>query len=224
MKLFSFFSKICIALICLLPVSCTIAPELTPQEKEMLHEPVTPYAKESRFTDALSNLGIMIETYGFPPTLIQGKEVVNKTSCRESLPVDVTDMIKTAVNSIGNKIHYMVYDPGYEYYQFGDRFKLNGIGITGKTLPAVVIDGSITECDEKLESESTGINAYGTVGGGKTETDLDGGMGKNLRSSHDGIQNQQTDPEKTDFHVSGCMGTGQKQKFQFPYLRRRSWH
>ncbi len=149
----------------------------------MLHEPVTPYSKDSRFSDALSNLGLMIETYGFPPTVIQGKNVVNKTSCQASLPLDITDMVKTAVNSIGNKIQYMVYDTAYEYYKFGDRFKLYGVTATGKTLPAVVIDGAITECDEKLESESSGINAYGTVGGGDTETDLDGGMGKNTSYS-----------------------------------------
>ncbi|MEE4355017.1 MAG: DUF4384 domain-containing protein [Desulfococcaceae bacterium] len=183
MKIFSDYLKICILCLCLLPLSCSIAPELTKQEKEMLHEPVTPYSKDSRFSDALSNLGLMIETYGFPPTVIQGKNVVNKTSCQASLPLDITDMVKTAVNSIGNKIQYMIYDPAYEYYKFGDRFKLYGVTVTGKALPAVVIDGAITECDEKLESENSGINAYGTVGGGSTETDLDGGMGKNLSYS-----------------------------------------
>jgi len=154
------------------------APPLTKKEKKLFEEPIANLKNQS-----LSNLGIMLEIYDYPKTVIQGKNIVNKTACRKNLPFDITDMLKTAVNEIGDKIQYVVYDENYEYYKYGDQFKYHGYGITQGSLPEVVIDGAITECDEDIDSKSNQINAYGMVGGGTTETDLEGSYEKSLNRS-----------------------------------------
>ncbi len=167
-------------LICVAMVSC-ITPKLTKEEEKYIHAPLSPYSKSSTFTQALSNLGIMIETYGFPGKIIlQGKNITNKTACQQNLPIDITDMLKTAVNSIGEKVQYAVYDPRFDYFYYGEKVELYGATILRRRLPQVVVEGAITECDENLDSETTGANAYGTIGGGRTETDLDAGIDKGI--------------------------------------------
>ena len=168
-------------------LSCSITPKLTQQEQAMIKEPPRPYSRTSPFSGAVSKLGEMISVYGFPRTVIQGKIVINKTACQQNLPIDITDMIKTAVNNIGGKVSYMVYDPQYELYKHGDflsTYGKNRIGtIAGGVLPEVVIDGAITECDENLDGKSSSVDAYGMVGGGESEADIGGGLEKSVNYS-----------------------------------------
>ncbi|QTA80314.1 DUF4384 [Desulfonema limicola] len=182
MKIFQNMPGIFIILICLFTVSCSMTPQLSRKEHEIFSNSPAPYEKSSDFTDALSNLGVMIETYGLPGNVIQGKNIINKTSCQNSLPLDITDMIKTAVNGIGEKIRYAVYDPQFDHYKHGDYFKVYGAGMF-KQKPAVVIEGAITECDENLDTQGSGASGYGTVGGGTAESDLDGSINKRISYS-----------------------------------------
>ncbi len=163
-----FKAKMWLLLLGIILLSCC-APPLTKKEKRLLEEPVIPFSKPTIFTQSLSNLGIMLEIYDYPKTIVQGKHIVNKTACKKNLPFDITDMLKTAANEIGDKIQYVVYDENYEYYKYGEKFKYHGYGVTQGKLPEVVIDGAITECDEDIDSKSNQINAYGMVGGGSTE-------------------------------------------------------
>jgi hypothetical protein len=168
-------------LICPMMISCSIAPELTRKEKETFNQPVIPHSRTSPFKSAISNLGVMIDVYGFPRKVIQGKFITNKTACK-NLPIDITDMIKTAVNDIGDRITYVVYDPSYEMHKHGnfyDHYGYSGLApAKGQLVPEIVLEGAITECDENLDIKSSNIDAFGMVGGGKSESDIDAGMSK----------------------------------------------
>lgn len=165
-------------------ISCSITPELTKEEQKLLHEPVTAYQKTSPYKQALSKMGEMLNKYAFPPTVIQVKNTMNKTACQQNLPIEITDMIKTALNEIGGNVEFADYDPKYEYHKHGSKYTSYGYNAVMKQyLPEVFISGAITECDENLDSKSSGASGYITVGGGTSMTDVDAGVDKTVNYS-----------------------------------------
>ena len=169
-------------------LSCAVSPGLTSKEAKKYHAPPTPSPTNRSYTQGLVNLGTMIQTFFESGNfVVQGKEIYNKTACRDSLPIDITDMLKTAVNTIGGNIQYQVYDPQYDYYFYGDRLKLQGAIFMKNRLPMVTIEGAITECDEELDTKSESFNIFGGFGGGSTETDLDGSVNKSATYSRIGL-------------------------------------
>ena len=151
-----------------------MAPPLTQSEKDLVQKPPLPYAKATTYSEPLEQLGAMLEAYGHPNEayVIQGRHIINKTACK-NLPLDITDMIKTAVNKVGGNVFYTKFDPDY----------LIGEVQTGnpniqRRLPVVVLEGAITECDENLDTQGGGIDADAMIETGGTEIDIGAGGGK----------------------------------------------
>ena len=162
-------------------------PDLSKKEKELMHTPPTPYAKVTAYSQALTQLGNMLAVYGQPQGLlatfgkskdkefvIQGRHVVNKTTCK-TLPADITDMIKTAFGKVGGGVRYTQYDPTY----LSNEYATGSVKISRK-LPVVVLDGAITECDEDIDVGATGIDADADFDAGSVPIDIGAGTSNEL--------------------------------------------
>ncbi len=145
----SFFSLI-VAGLMILP-SCAPIPE---EKIAELKKPPVPQSKANLYSDALDKFGAMLIAYQNPDSTLYllGKTVTNKTACG-NLPMDISQMVATAVNRLGGKIRYIPYDPNYLVNEANLRFPVN------RAVPALVIDGAITECDENLDNQNKGVNA-----------------------------------------------------------------
>ena len=168
------FPFACLVALLLVLSGCSLTPPLTQEEKDRYLKPPSPYAKATSYSDALEELGAMLEAYGHPSEayVIQGRQVINKTACT-NLPLNITDMIKTAVNKVGGNVLYSTFDPDYIIGEVQ-----TGNPNMSRRLPVVVLEGAITECDENLDTQSQGINADLMIGGGDSEVDLGGGANK----------------------------------------------
>lgn len=164
------------AAICILAMlsGCSLTPRLSEREKELLVTSPSPYTKATAYSDALEQLGGMLEAYGYPsePYVIQGRHIINKTACK-NLPLDITDIIKTAVNKIDGNVLYAKFDPDYIIGEVQ-----TGNPNIQRKLPVVVLDGAITECDENLDSGGFGVDVDLMFGEGSSETDIGAGGNK----------------------------------------------
>jgi len=160
----------------LLMVGCAGAPAPAPRlEKQEVVKEINLY------TRSIDRFGEMAEIYGTTPLYVQTKGVVDDTGVSKGItstgeiPYDITEMIKSAVNNIGQKVTLIDYDPSHQsnmmalgYTQFQDKIK-----------PDVVISGGITEYDRSLLNTKTGADAdvesgnFGLSGGASTANSMD---------------------------------------------------
>lgn len=126
--------------------------------------------KTTNYTASLDVFGRMTEIYNTRPTKIQTKGVLDDTGTAQAtggeIPVDITEMIKTAINKIGGKIQFVDYDPAHFQNMKGMGYKIGKNKIT----PDLVISGGITEFDRSLDVRGSGsdFSGEGTFGGGKS--------------------------------------------------------
>jgi len=176
MQLRSMFLTLMVLML-LLTASC--APKLTKKE-QFLKESPKPYKRITDYSDALKKLGAMIDVYGVieqDVLVIQAKPVTNRSACK-NLPMDITDMIESAVNKIGGKVRCALYHPSYIQGEL-----ITGSKTIGRQLPELVIDGAITECDENLDTKSHGVDADLMLDG-DPKADIGGGYNKSLTYSN----------------------------------------
>ncbi|WP_432737909.1 hypothetical protein [Maridesulfovibrio sp. FT414] len=133
-----------------------------------------PEKKVTNYSDALYKLGEMTELFS-PGVIInvQSKPVIDKTGTSISsrageIPVDITEMLQSAVNRIGGAIRFVPYDPTY--------IQDSAAYISGGLIPPqVTISGGITEYDRS--TEVTGDSAdLGTQFGGGGAIGADAGI------------------------------------------------
>lgn len=144
------------------------------------HELIPPEAKaksrETAMRQPLTMLGEMTKTYGTKKLYVQCEQAGDVTGAGVAsgaeIPLDVTDMIKTAVNSVGGNIYYIPYNPNYIIGQARAGYK----DPKSKVTPNLVISGAITEFDralagteKKLDFTFPGKDISGGLGGGKGE-------------------------------------------------------
>jgi len=166
-----------LVLMLLLTASC--APKLIKKEQFITESP-KPYKRITDYSDALKKLGAMIDAYGVieqDVLVIQAKPVTNRSACK-NLPMDITDMIESAVNKIGGKVRCALYHPSYIQGEL-----ITGSKTIGRQLPELVIDGAITECDENLDTQSHGVDADLMLDG-DPKADIGGGYNKSLTYSN----------------------------------------
>lgn len=123
--------------------SCT---GLTTQDIHDIKQPPKPDSVASDYSKALDKFSAMLTTYDLPETqvVLLGKTVHNKTACA-NLPMDITQMVATAVNRLGGKIRYAPYDPIYLEHE---AIFLSQFGVPmGRELPALAIKVLITLCN-----------------------------------------------------------------------------
>ncbi len=126
----------------------------------------SPFEESTRYSHALRKLGKMITAYEGDPVKIQSKPIINSTSSPNELPQDISRMLITAINKIGENVIYVPYDPQYILNEAQTGAQINRI------LPDIVISGAITEYDKNVIERKKGINVDLAFGEGKGETDV----------------------------------------------------
>jgi len=136
-------------------VSCaTVDPRQV--DVELKEEP--PAQKSTSFTEALTNLGMMTEIYGVETLRVQSKDIADNTGTAGAtggeIPRDVTEMLKSTLNSIGGKVVFIPYNPAFIQNQMVTGYST----FENKTIPDAVITGGITEFDRGLETRGSNVD------------------------------------------------------------------
>jgi flagellar biosynthesis GTPase FlhF len=117
-----------------------------------------PRAKITSFTQALSDIGLMTEIYG-TEAKIMVKEIIDKTGASGStggeIQRDITEIMKSTLNSMGGTVTYIPYDPVFMQNTAATGYT----DFANKIIPEVVITGGITEFDRGLETRGQGNDA-----------------------------------------------------------------
>jgi len=123
-------------------------------DTEMVITP--PYTQVSTYSDTLFELGKMSDIYNSPFTKIQSTFVTDNTGASRPLATgaeiqrDITEIVKSTLNSIGGKILFIEYDPSYINNQVATGYST----FREKVVPDIVISGGITGFDRALETLS----------------------------------------------------------------------
>ncbi len=112
-------------------------------EIEKTQEP--PEQRITRYEDALIMFGEMLEAYNAPKINIQTKAIENATSSTK-VPNNISQMVITALNKIGNKISYVDFDA----QRLLTEQALGKIIDLSLIEPDIIIRGAITEFDKDL--------------------------------------------------------------------------
>jgi hypothetical protein len=133
----------------------------------------SPRALVTQYSDALERFGAMLEVYRAPGRVlyVQSRNIADATGLSHplvgaELPSDITEMVRSAINRIGDRVAYVPFQPDYvlAHAQQGARMQL--------TLPNVLITGAITEFDRALASAGKANNLDLSFGGGRTESEI----------------------------------------------------
>lgn len=125
-----------------------------------------PTVKKTDYSDALRKLGRMTRVFNSPKIKIQTVGVVDDTGAAQAtggeIPYDITEMIKSAVNSIGGSVVFIPYDPHY----LSNMYKLKYTTLQNKVKPDILISGGITEFDRSLVATGDSYDFGGEFGMG----------------------------------------------------------
>lgn len=140
----------------LLLVSCA---SLDPANVDVQLPETAPQAKVTSYSQALRDLGLMTEIYGTSVIKIQSNPIGDNTGTSGTtggeIPRDITEMIKSSLNSIGGQVTFIPYDPAFIQNQIVTGYST----FDKKLIPDVVISGGITEFDRGLETRGTNTDA-----------------------------------------------------------------
>lgn len=117
-----------------------------------------PEEKVTSFTKALRDLGLMTEIYDTGLLKVQSNPIGDNTGTSGAtggeIPRDITEMIKSSLNSVGGNVMFIPYDPAYIQNQMVTGYS----NFDDKQIPDVVISGGITEFDRGLETHGSGTD------------------------------------------------------------------
>ncbi|MBQ7607347.1 MAG: hypothetical protein IJU76_05195 [Desulfovibrionaceae bacterium] len=170
------FSAGCIAII-LFQGCKAVVPKLDPMKAEA---PVY-----TAYTDALSDLNLVLETYlppDYPETYFYVKPVKDATglSATGEIPVDITALVRDAVSQVYYKVRHVERYDETDVVQIQAELlklqtqKLQGIAAKPAERPAIdyTIVGRISQFDRNLESTSDKARAMANFGQGLSRTDI----------------------------------------------------
>ncbi|WP_157487386.1 hypothetical protein [Desulfosarcina sp. BuS5] len=134
--------------------SCAI----DPKNVDVQLEQSKPEIKVTSYSDALDALGLMSEIYATGPLKIQSQGIGDETGTSVStggeIQRDITEIMKSTLNSVGGNVQFIEYDPAYIQNQMVTGYS----SFTDKMIPDVVITGGITEFDRGLETRGHGTD------------------------------------------------------------------
>lgn len=132
---------------------------LDPRNVDVELQTTPPHVKTTSFTQALSDLGLMTEIYGTDMLFIQSNPILDETGTSSStegeIPRDITEMMKSSLNSIGGNVVYIPYDPLFIQNNMVTGYS----NFTNKLVPNVVLSGGITEFDRGLVTKGDNLDA-----------------------------------------------------------------
>jgi hypothetical protein len=132
-----------------------------PRKVDVELETTPPEAKVTSYTEALGQLGLMTEIYGTQVLKIQSNPIGDVTGTSMStggeIPRDITEMVKSSLNSIGGNVVFIPYDPAFIQNQMVTGYS----NFENKVIPDVILSGGITEFDRGLvtRGENTDVSA-----------------------------------------------------------------
>jgi hypothetical protein len=150
-------------LLLLLPLFMLLAScaSVDPAKVDVELKETKPVEKITTFSDSLRQLGTMSEVYATGTLKIQSNPIGDNTGTSGStggeIPRDITEMIKSSLNSIGGNVIFIPYDPAFIQNQMVTGYS----NFDNKLIPDVVISGGITEFDRGLETRGKGTDAGG---------------------------------------------------------------
>lgn len=117
-----------------------------------------PEVKVTSYTKALADLGLMTEIYATGEVKIQSEDITDQTGASGAsggeIQRNITEIMKSTLNSIGGYVTFIEYDPGYIQNQMVTGYS----NFDKKMIPDVVITGGITEFDRGLETRGDGTD------------------------------------------------------------------
>ncbi len=141
-------------------VSCS---SIDPRNVDVELEQSAPEAKITSYTEALSDLGRMTEVFATGVARIQCSDIADNTGTSMTtggeIQKNITEIMKSTLNSIGGNIVFIEYDPSFIQNQMVTGYS----NFEQKVIPDVVITGGITEFDRGLETRDTGVDAGGSA-------------------------------------------------------------
>ena len=157
--------------------SCAVMESTYKSPEELMPQQAKPEARETAMRKPLAVLGEMTKVYSTKKLYIQCEKAGDETGASiasgAEIPIDITEMIKTAVNSIGGNVYYVPYNPNYLVGQARTGY----VQPKGKITPNLLMSGGITEfdrslvsTDRKLDLSLPGTDVSGGLGGGKGDT------------------------------------------------------
>lgn len=136
-------------------ISCS---GMDPRDVEVELEKTAPEAKITSYTQSLSDLGRMSEIFSTGVVKIQCSDIADNTGTSMTtggeIQKNITEIMKSTLNSIGGNIVFIEYDPSFIQNQMVSGYS----NFEDKVIPDVVITGGITEFDRALESNDTGLD------------------------------------------------------------------
>lgn len=169
--------------------ACSITPTISESERQELEKNAAPYANDVGYTQALVRLGKMIEAIPEGNTQkinIQAKPIVNQSigsevSGGQELPLNITNMVITALNSLASVKRLLVipYDPNY-YVATKQTDIVVG---AAQLVPNLVLAGSITEFDKDVEATGNDVDLDLLLDKGKPDASLRGRANNDRRMS-----------------------------------------
>ncbi|BCG46145.1 hypothetical protein GEOBRER4_n0929 [Citrifermentans bremense] len=131
---------------------------VSPSKVDVKLPETAPVQKITSYTQALRNLGLMTEIYDTGALKIQSNPIGDNTGTAMAtggeIPKDITEMIKSALNSIGGNVVFIPYDPAFIQNQMATGYS----NFDKKLIPDVVVSGGITEFDRGLETRGSGVD------------------------------------------------------------------
>lgn len=148
----------------LLPLSMLLVScGLNPQNADIDMNESLPEAKMTIYQQGIDNLGLMTSIYSNQPLKIMSKDIQDNTgtsvATSAEVPRDMTEMVKSTLNSIGGNILYIPYEPEFMTQTAGTGYSDYG----EKILPQVILSGGITEFDRALVTQGDSLEADITV-------------------------------------------------------------
>ncbi len=135
---------------------------LDPRRADIVLEETRPMSNITTYTQALEDLGMMTEIYGAPPLKIQCTPVGDNTGSSlasgAEIPRDVTEMMKSVLNSIGGRVVFIPYDPAFMQNTAGTGYFPESFS---KVIPDAILSGGITEFDRGLVTQGKNIDLSG---------------------------------------------------------------
>lgn len=129
-----------------------------PANVDVTLEEKAPEAKITSYTPMLSQLGLMTEIYDTGIVKIQSQDISDNTGASShtggEIQRNITEMVKSTLNSIGGNVVFIEYDPAYIQNQTVTGYS----DFSNKLIPDVVLTGGITEFDRGLETRGDGTD------------------------------------------------------------------
>lgn len=132
---------------------------LNPQTADIGLDETLPEAKLTVYQQGIDQLGLMTDIYSTSTLKIMTKDILDDTgtsvATQGEIPRDMTEMVKSTLNSIGGNVLYIPYETQFMQNTAGTGYSDYG----DKILPQVILSGGITEFDRALVTKGDSLEA-----------------------------------------------------------------